>query len=46
MQAWLGAHPDTRAAMGRSGRAYFEQNYDWDVIMEKYERLLARVKVG
>jgi len=44
--SWLGAHPDTRAAMGRSGRAYFEQNYDWNVIMEKYERLLARVKPG
>jgi glycosyltransferase involved in cell wall biosynthesis len=44
--SWLGEHPDTRAAMGRSGRAYFEANYDWDVVMAKYERLLARVAPG
>jgi hypothetical protein len=29
--------------MGRAGRAYFERHYDWQVVMEKYERLLARV---
>ena len=29
--------------MGRSGRAYFERNYAWDVVMDKYERLLASV---
>ena len=28
--------------MGRGGRAYFERNYAWDVVMAKYERLLAR----
>ena len=26
--------------MGRAGRAYFERHYAWDVVMEKYERLL------
>jgi glycosyltransferase involved in cell wall biosynthesis len=41
---WLLAHPAESDAMGRSGRAYFERNYDWDVVMEKYERLLARVE--
>lgn len=40
---WLLAHPAEADAMGRSGRAYFETNYDWDVVMQKYERLLARV---
>jgi len=35
--------PDLADAMGRSGRAYFERHYAWDVVMEKYERLLARV---
>lgn len=40
---WLLAHPAEAAAMGRAGRAYFEANYAWPVVMEKYERLLARV---
>lgn len=40
---WLLSHPAEREAMGRSGRAYFQRNYDWDVIMQKYERLLARL---
>ena len=30
--------------MGRAGRAYFERNYSWDVILEKYERLLAMAR--
>jgi hypothetical protein len=29
--------------MGRSGKAYLEQHYSWDVILAKYERLLAQV---
>jgi len=40
---WLLAHPAEADAMGRSGRAYFEAHYAWDVVMAKYERLLARV---
>jgi glycosyltransferase involved in cell wall biosynthesis len=32
-----------RAAMGRNGRAYVKQNYRWDVIMQKYDRLMARL---
>jgi glycosyltransferase involved in cell wall biosynthesis len=40
---WLLAHPEQADAMGRSGRTYFERHYDWDVVMEKYERLLALV---
>jgi glycosyltransferase involved in cell wall biosynthesis len=41
---WMLSHPRQADAMGRSGRAYFERNYDWDVVMDKYERLLARVR--
>jgi glycosyltransferase involved in cell wall biosynthesis len=28
--------------LGAQGRAYFEANYAWDRILEKYERLLGR----
>lgn len=30
-----------RARMGRAGHAYFEKNYAWPVILEKYLRLIA-----
>ena len=40
--AGLDARPPAESdAMGRAGRAYFERHYSWDVVMEKYERLLA-----
>ena len=32
--------------LGAQGRAYFEANYAWDRVMEKYERLLARAAEG
>lgn len=35
-----------RERMGRSGRAYFEKNYAWDVIESKYERLIDDVIHG
>lgn len=38
---WLLARREDAAAMGRSGRAYYQTHYAWDVIMEKYQRLLA-----
>jgi glycosyltransferase involved in cell wall biosynthesis len=41
--SWLLAHPAEADAMGKSGRTYFERNYAWDVVMAKYERLLAAV---
>ena len=43
---WLLAHPGEMEAMGRAGRAYFQANYDWDVVMAKYDRLLAQVTSG
>jgi len=33
-----------RAAMGRNGRHYVRQNYRWDVIIGKYERIFARLR--
>ena len=30
-----------RAAMGRNGRSYVQQNYRWDVILGKYDRLIS-----
>ena len=33
-----------RAALGRNGVAYVRQNYRWDVVLEKYERLFAKIK--
>jgi glycosyltransferase involved in cell wall biosynthesis len=34
-----------RAAMGRNGKAYVNQNYRWDIILSKYERLMARLRM-
>jgi len=33
-----------RAAMGRNGRDYIRRNYRWDVILAKYERMIAKAK--
>jgi glycosyltransferase involved in cell wall biosynthesis len=35
-----------RAAMGRNGREYVRANYRWDVILGKYERLIAAIRSG
>ncbi len=35
-----------RAAMGQNGRDYVRRNYRWDVILAKYERMIAKVKGG
>lgn len=35
-----------RGAMGRNGREYVKRNYRWDVILSKYERMIARVRGG
>jgi glycosyltransferase involved in cell wall biosynthesis len=36
----LVAEPGLAVALGRRGRAYVEQNYAWEVVMGRYERLL------
>jgi glycosyltransferase involved in cell wall biosynthesis len=35
-----------RAAMGRSGRDYVRRNYRWDVVLGKFDRMIARVRQG
>ena len=36
-------NPEVREAMGRNGREYVETNYSWDIVLGKYERLIAAV---
>ena len=33
-----------RAAMGRNGKEYVRRNYRWDVILSKYDRMLAKIR--
>jgi glycosyltransferase involved in cell wall biosynthesis len=33
-----------RGAMGRNGRAYIRDNYRWDLIIGKYERMMAKIR--
>lgn len=33
-----------RAALGRNGVEYVRQNYRWDVVLEKYERVFAKIR--
>jgi glycosyltransferase involved in cell wall biosynthesis len=33
-----------RRALGQNGKQYVERNYRWDVILAKYDRLIARVR--
>ncbi len=35
-----------RAAMGRNGRDYVRQHYRWDVILAKYERMIAKIRAA
>ena len=42
----LRADPALADALGGQGQAYFEANYSWDVVLAKYEALLARVKAA
>jgi glycosyltransferase involved in cell wall biosynthesis len=43
---FLMAHPQAADRLGRQGQAYFEANYAWSKVIEKYERLLARAAAG
>ncbi len=33
-----------RTAMGHNGRAYVRQNYRWDLVVQKYERMVAKIR--
>jgi glycosyltransferase involved in cell wall biosynthesis len=35
--------PELADALGRAGRRYVEREYDWDVVLDRYERVLNRV---
>jgi glycosyltransferase involved in cell wall biosynthesis len=35
-----------RLAMARNGREYVRRNYRWDVVIQKYERVFAKVKAA
>jgi len=39
----LVSSPELGDALGRAGRRYVEREYDWDVVMDRYERVLTRV---
>jgi glycosyltransferase involved in cell wall biosynthesis len=39
----LYAAPELADALGAAGRRYVENDYDWDVVMTRYERTLAQV---
>ena len=40
----LMADPRLRARLGRNGRDYVRNNYRWDVILSKYERMFSRLR--
>jgi glycosyltransferase involved in cell wall biosynthesis len=40
----LMADADLRAALGRQGREYIRNNYRWDVVLGKYERVFAALR--
>ena len=43
MKLLVGDH-GLRATMGANGRAYVRKNYRWDVILQKYERMFAKLR--
>jgi glycosyltransferase involved in cell wall biosynthesis len=38
------ADPHLRENMGRNGRSYVRQNYRWDVILGKYEKMFSKLR--
>jgi glycosyltransferase involved in cell wall biosynthesis len=42
----LTTEPALASRLGAQGKAYFEENYAWDRVMEKYDRLLALAASG
>ena len=37
---------DLRRALGRNGQAYVRANYEWDVILRKYDQLIEGVNAA
>ncbi|MGH9102331.1 MAG: glycosyltransferase family 4 protein [Acidimicrobiales bacterium] len=44
-EALLG-DPSLASALGEAGRAYVTERYDWDVVLDRYERLLGEVAMS
>jgi glycosyltransferase involved in cell wall biosynthesis len=42
----LTSDPRLRNALGANGRDYVRKNYRWDVVLAKYERIFAKVRVA
>jgi glycosyltransferase involved in cell wall biosynthesis len=40
----LQRNPETRAIMGRNGKRFYEENYTWKIVEDKYLRLMEMVK--
>jgi len=40
---WLLNYPDTRAELGRAGRVFVLDRYDWDIIAERYLRMIEQI---
>ena len=40
------ADPHLRESMGENGRTYVQQNYRWDVILGKYDKMFAKLRQG
>jgi glycosyltransferase involved in cell wall biosynthesis len=40
----LQRNPETRAIMGRNGKRFYEENYSWNIIEQKYLKLMDAVK--
>ncbi len=36
-------HADVRAELGRAGRAFVSERYDWDIIAERYREMIEKV---
>jgi glycosyltransferase involved in cell wall biosynthesis len=35
---------ELREAMGQNGREYIRRNYRWDVVLNKFERILGKIR--
>jgi glycosyltransferase involved in cell wall biosynthesis len=42
----LASNERLRGALGRNGRRYVQQNFRWDAVIGRFERLLSKVKGG
>jgi glycosyltransferase involved in cell wall biosynthesis len=41
--SYLQKNPDVREALGRNGKQFYHENYRWEIIEQKYLRLMKRI---